>query len=68
MSPMPVEKLTKQSSKSTIREAVNASYEMCMKERANAGESVAQHQKRCGGMIHGIAREKTGKQMKKMMG
>lgn len=62
--PLAVERLTKQSSQEAIDTAISSSYETCMHEPAQAGESVANHQKRCGGMIHGIAREKTGKQLR----
>ncbi len=63
--PLSVQKLNKQSSTNTIRQAISDSYDTCMSEKANAGESVAQHQKRCGGMIFGIVKEKTGKTMRK---
>jgi hypothetical protein len=39
-----------------------------MSEKANAGESVADHQKRCGGMIYSMVREHTGKEMKSSQG
>ena len=64
MSPLAVERLTKESSQEAIDQAISDSYETCMHEPAKAGESVADHQKRCGGMIFAMAREHTGKMMK----
>jgi len=62
--PPAVERLTKESSMDAIRGAIDSSYSTCMDEPANEGESVAEHQKRCGGQIYGIARERTGKALK----
>jgi hypothetical protein len=52
--PLPVENLTKESSTERIQEAISQSYEVCMQEGGRT-------QKECGGMIYGIARDKTGK-------
>lgn len=62
--PLAVENLTKESSMDAIRGAIDSSYSTCMDEPAGEGESVAEHQKRCGGMIYSIARDKTGKELK----
>jgi len=51
--PLAVDKLTKESSDREIQEAISASYETCVNE--------GKPPKECGGMIYGIAREKTGK-------
>lgn len=64
MSPLAVENLTEKSSPDAIRDAIDRSYETCMDEPAKEGESVSEQQKRCGGMIYGIARTKTGKELK----
>ena len=61
--PLAVERLTKQSSQEAIDSAISDSYETCMGEKKE-GESIADRQKRCGGMIYGIAREKTGKPLR----
>lgn len=62
--PLAVEMLNKQSSQETIDAAISSSYETCMSEKPNPGESVADHQKRCGGQIYGIARKQTGRPLK----
>ncbi len=62
--PLAVERLTDKSSQESIDTAISSSYETCMGEPREAGESIAQHQKRCGGMIYDIARDKTGKQLR----
>jgi septin family protein len=62
--PLAVDNLNKESSMNTIREAINQSFETCMKEPAKKGESTKDQQSRCGSMIYSIAREKTGKQLK----
>jgi len=61
--PLAVERLTKTSSQEVIENAIASSYETCMGEKKE-GESMADRQKRCGGQIYGIAREKTGKPLK----
>ena len=54
--PMAVENLTEDSSEQAIRDAISSSFETCTKEGGRTP-------KECGGMIYGIAREKTGKQL-----
>lgn len=53
---MPVDNLTPDSGIQTIRDAISASMEACMKE---GGKDM----KQCAGMIYGIAREKTGQSL-----
>ena len=55
--PLAVERLTKESNTTEIEEAISKSYEKCMEE---GGRTM----KECGGMIYGIAREKTGKPLR----
>ena len=55
--PLAVEGLTEDSNTVEIEEAVSKSYEVCMRE---GGRTM----KECGGMIYGIAREKTGKPLR----
>ena len=62
--PLAVERLTKESSQEAIDTAISKSFETCMGEPRESGESIAQQQKRCGGMIYGIARKNTGKQLR----
>ena len=62
--PLAVENLNKESSTEAIRDAIDRSYSTCMDEPAEEGESVKEHQERCGGQIYGIARTKTGKELK----
>lgn len=52
--PLPVDNLTDQSNPEQIRDAISKSIEQCMQEGGRT-------QKECGGMVHGIARDKTGK-------
>lgn len=54
--PLPVESLTPDSNPVTIREAIAQSMEQCMKE---GGKDM----KECAGMIYGMVREHTGKEM-----
>lgn len=54
--PLAVERLTPDSSMEAIKEAINRSYKQCMDEGGRTTEE-------CGGMIYGIAREKTGKSL-----
>lgn len=55
--PLPVDKLTAKSNPAEIQEAISASIKQCMDE---GGKS----QKECAGMCYGIAREKSGKELK----
>lgn len=54
--PMPVESLTPDSGAQSIRDAIALSMEACMKE---GGRDM----KQCAGMIYGMVREHTGKEM-----
>jgi hypothetical protein len=54
--PLPVSNLTPESSDKDTTDAVNASFAVCMKEPGKT-------QEQCAGMIYGIAREKTGKDL-----
>jgi len=64
--PLPVDKLTKDSPMSAIRGAVNESIKMCMNEAIPEGYDVTEKNKNkwCAGKCYGIAREKTGKDLK----
>jgi len=53
--PLPVESLTPESPLNSVREAISASIEQCVKE--------GKDQKECAGMSYGIARDKTGKEL-----
>jgi len=55
--PLTVEALTEESNTVEIRDAIDKSYEECMRE---GGRTM----KECGGMIYSIAREKTGKPLR----
>lgn len=55
--PLPVENLTPESNEVEIRDAIDSSYEQCMRE---GGRTM----KECGGMIYDIARDKTGKPLR----
>ena len=54
--PLAVENLTPQSHDPAIQEAISLSIEQCMKE---GGKS----QKECAGMVYGMARDSTGKEL-----
>lgn len=54
--PLAVDRLTPESSQQAIDTAISQSYKKCMDE---GGRTM----KECGGMIYGIAREKTGKSL-----
>lgn len=56
MSPLAVENLTPDSPEGTIRQAISESIAKCMDEGGR-------DQKQCAGMVYGIAREKTGKEL-----
>ncbi len=64
--PMPVDNLTKESGMQSIRDAISASIEMCMKEAIPEGTNVKESEKNkwCAGKSFGIAREKTGQELK----
>ncbi len=66
MSPLPVDSLTENSPMGSIHEAISKSIEMCMKEPIPAGTDVTESdkQKWCAGKCYGIAREKTGKELR----
>ncbi len=55
--PLAVDKLTAESSDRDIQEAVSNSYEQCIREGKTPRE--------CGGMIYDVAREKTGKELRR---
>ena len=54
--PMPVDSLTPNSSPQAVKDAISASFAVCMKEPGMT-------QNTCAGKIYGIAREKTGKEV-----
>jgi len=54
--PLPAERLTPDSPIGTIRESISQSIAKCMKEGGRT-------QKECAGMVYGIARDKTGKEL-----
>jgi len=63
--PLPVENLTPDSPLTSIREAISASIEQCMREPIPEGYDVqeANKQKWCAGKAYGIARDKTGQEL-----
>ena len=54
--PLEVERLTPESSIQSIREAIRLSMAACMREGGR-------EMKECAGMIYGMARDKTGKEL-----
>jgi len=54
--PLPVESLTRESNDHSIQDAISASIEQCMKEGGRT-------QKECAGMVYGMARDATGKEL-----
>ena len=54
--PLPVERLTPDSPEGTIREAISQSIAQCLREGGR-------DQKQCAGMVYGMAREATGKEL-----
>ena len=55
--PLPVESLTKESSRESVRDAIGKSIEQCMNE--------GKDQKQCARIAYEIARDKTGKELGK---
>ncbi len=53
---LPVSNLTPDSSDKETKDAINDSFAICMKEPGKT-------QEQCAGMIYGIAREKTGREL-----
>ena len=60
--PMPVESLNKDSPMQSVRDAISKSMELCMHEKKE-GKS-EDMMKECAGMIYGMARERTGKELR----
>ena len=64
--PMAVDNLTADSDIPSIRQAISASIGQCMREAIPEGYDVteANKQRWCAGKAYGIAREKTGKELR----
>ena len=64
--PLPVDSLTPESPMTSIREAISKSIAACMNEQIPEGTDVtdAEKSKWCAGKCYGIARDKTGKELK----
>jgi hypothetical protein len=59
--PLPVDRLTSNSSAQEIRDAISASIEQCMNEPIPEGYKVKNKQEWCAAKAYSIARRKTGK-------
>lgn len=64
--PMAVDKLTGESPDNSIQQAISESIATCMREPIPAGTDVkdSEKQKWCAGKSYGIARQKTGKELR----
>ena len=60
--PLPVDRLTKDSTPQAIQDAISASIEQCMNEKTPEGYDVPNKQKWCAGKCYGIAKRNTGKE------
>lgn len=63
--PLPVESLTPKSSVGAVREAINQSYEACMREPIPEGTNVSESEKKkwCGGKIYSMAEKAIGRSL-----
>jgi len=64
--PLPVDDLSPESPINNVRDAISASIEACMTEPIPEGTdvTVSGKNKWCAGKAYGIARQKTGKELK----